>query len=134
MKIKKGTEVRIRRTNEIATIEEVELIRWGGEVKKYCHLKIEDDRRHLWMLSDELTEVKEYVTATFHSSCCPEETRLGIGFNWKTQKMDVLISASLMGKLADKTLPPLHEMTALTLLQAIREKWGELNILTDFHH
>lgn len=37
--MKKGQKVRILRTNQIATIVEVELIRKGGKVHRYCHLK-----------------------------------------------------------------------------------------------
>ena len=37
--MKKGQKVRILRTNQVATIVEVELIRKGGKVNRYCHLK-----------------------------------------------------------------------------------------------
>ena len=37
--MKKGQKVRILRTNQVATIVEVELIRKGGKVHRYCHLK-----------------------------------------------------------------------------------------------
>ena len=36
--MKKGQKVRILRTNQVATIVEVELIRKGGKVHRYCHL------------------------------------------------------------------------------------------------
>jgi hypothetical protein len=34
--MKKGQKVRILRTNQVATIVEVELIRKGGKVHRYC--------------------------------------------------------------------------------------------------
>ena len=40
--MKKGQKVRILRTNQVATIVEVELIRKGGKVHRYCHLKTDE--------------------------------------------------------------------------------------------
>lgn len=40
--MKKGQKVRILRTNQVATIVEVELIRKGGKVHRYCHLKVDN--------------------------------------------------------------------------------------------
>ena len=45
--MKKGQKVRILRTNQVATIVEVELIRKGGKVHRYCHLKT-DEKSYLW--------------------------------------------------------------------------------------
>lgn len=53
MKIRKGSQVRIRRTNQIATIEDIELIRKHGQVHKYCQLKLEN-KPDLWMDAQEL--------------------------------------------------------------------------------
>ena len=39
--MKKGQKVRILRTNQVATIVEVELIRKSGKVHRYCHLMTE---------------------------------------------------------------------------------------------
>ena len=51
--MKKGQKVRILRTNQIATIVEVELIRKSGKVHRYCHLKM-DKKPDLWMDASEL--------------------------------------------------------------------------------
>ena len=131
MKIKKGTEVRIRRTGEIATIEEVELIRWCGEVKKYCHLKIEDDQRHLWMLSDELAEVVEHCTAVFRPNDGRDEVRLGISMNWKTHSADVHVPADLLREDKDGSMPPFYRMAALEMLLSMRDNWGEPRVVID---
>ena len=45
--MKKGQKVRILRTNQVATIVEVELIRKSGKVHRYCHLKV-DKKPDLW--------------------------------------------------------------------------------------
>ena len=58
--MKKGQKVRILRTNQVATIVEVELIRKGGKVHRYCHLKT-DDKSYLWLDSSELGCVVEEV-------------------------------------------------------------------------
>ena len=51
--MKKGQKVRILRTNQVATIVEVELIRKSGKVHRYCHLKV-DKKPDLWFDSSEL--------------------------------------------------------------------------------
>ena len=48
--MKKGQKVRILRTNQVATIVEVELIRKSGKVHRYCHLKV-DKKPDLWLAS-----------------------------------------------------------------------------------
>ena len=63
--MKKGQKVRILRTNEIATIVEVELIRKGGKVHRYCHLKV-DNKPDLWLDASELGGLVEKCRITFH--------------------------------------------------------------------
>ena len=58
--MKKGKKVRILRTNQVATIVEVELIRKGGKVHRYCHLKT-DEKSYLWLDASELGSVVEEV-------------------------------------------------------------------------
>ena len=50
--------MRILRTNQVATIVEVELIRKGGKVNRYCHLKT-DEKSYLWLDASELGSVVE---------------------------------------------------------------------------
>lgn len=50
--MKKGQKVRILRTNQIATIVEVELIRKSGKVHRYCHLKMDKSRTCGWTLQN----------------------------------------------------------------------------------
>ena len=63
--MKKGQKVRILRTNQVATIVEVELIRKGGKVHRYCHLKV-DNKPDLWLDSSELGGLVERCRITFH--------------------------------------------------------------------
>ena len=63
--MKKGQKIRILRTNEIATIVEVELIRKGGKVHRYCHLKV-DNKPDLWLDASELGGLVEKCRITFH--------------------------------------------------------------------
>lgn len=63
--MKKGQKIRILRTNEIATIVEVELIRKGGKVHRYCHLKV-DNKPGLWLDASELGGLVEKCRITFH--------------------------------------------------------------------
>lgn len=63
--MKKGQKVRILRTNQIATIVEVELIRKSGKVHRYCHLKM-DKKPDLWMDASELGGLVERCRRTFH--------------------------------------------------------------------
>lgn len=63
--MKKGQKVRILRTSQIATIVEVELIRKGGKVHRYCHLKV-DNKSDLWLDASELGGLVERCRITFH--------------------------------------------------------------------
>jgi hypothetical protein len=63
--MEKGQKVRILRTSQIATIVEVELIRKGGKVHRYCHLKV-DKKPDLWLDSSELGGLVERCRITFH--------------------------------------------------------------------
>ena len=93
MKIRKGTEVRIRRTNQIATIEEVELIRKGGKVHKYCHLKTPDGQPDLWMDSEELADIHDVCEITFSNKSNKQVVRMTFNLNHKTDKVELTVSA-----------------------------------------
>ena len=68
IKIRKGAQVRVRRTHEIATISDIELIRKNGGVHKYCHLVVAKDKSPKWLDSSELTDIKETVQIDLTSS------------------------------------------------------------------
>lgn len=68
IKIRKGAQVRVCRTHEIATISDIELIRKNGGVHKYCHLVIDSDKSQKWLDSSELTDIKETIQIDFTSS------------------------------------------------------------------
>lgn len=62
--MKRGQQVRILRTNELATIADIELIKKNGKVHRYCHL-MTDKNPDLWMDAEELGGVTEHVQITF---------------------------------------------------------------------
>lgn len=64
--MKKGQKVRILRTNEIATIIEVELIRKSGKVYRYCHLKT-STQGDLWLDASELGGMVGHCHITFRN-------------------------------------------------------------------
>lgn len=64
--MRKGQKVRILRTNEIATIIEIELIKKGGKVHRYCHLKTKKNP-DLWLDSSELGGMAENCRITFQN-------------------------------------------------------------------
>lgn len=91
MEIKKGAEVRIRRTNEIGTIKEVELIRKGGIIHKYCHIVTEKGKQDLWLDSSELTDIIETCVVRFANSDGQFLT-LTVAHNHKVQDLRVTIN------------------------------------------
>ena len=95
--MKKGQKVRILRTNQIATIIEVELIRKGGKVHRYCHLKV-DKKPDLWLDASELGSTKETETITFKNGSGKEAT-VTMTLYHDTGKSKVDISAVKPGSL-----------------------------------
>lgn len=67
MKLRKGDKALIKRTGQVVTILDIELIRKNGKVHKYCKLQPKDGKPELWMDESELCNVVETVTATFTS-------------------------------------------------------------------
>ena len=94
MKIRKGTEVRIRRTNEIGTIKEVELIRKNGIVNKYCHVVTNNGKQDLWLDSSELTDIIETCVVRFANSDGQFLT-LTVAQNHKVQDLRVNIGEGI---------------------------------------
>lgn len=64
--MRRGQKVRILRTNEIATIADIELIKKGGKVHRYCRLKT-DKKQDLWLDASELGGMIEHCRITFQN-------------------------------------------------------------------
>jgi len=64
--MRKGQKVRILRTNEIATIVDIEFIKKGGKVHRYCQLKT-DKKSDLWLDASELGGMMEHCRITFRN-------------------------------------------------------------------
>ena len=88
--MKKGQKVRILRTNQVATIVEVELIRKGGKVNQYCHLKT-DEKSYLWLDASELGSVVEEVKVSVVDDR-NRELHLLIRNDYFKNKMDVQLT------------------------------------------
>jgi hypothetical protein len=88
--MKKGQKVRILRTNQVATIVEVELIRKGGKVHRYCHLKT-NEKSYLWLDASELGSVVEEVKVSVVDDW-NRELHLLIRNDYFKNKMDVQLT------------------------------------------
>lgn len=63
--MKKGTRVRVLRTNEIGTIACTELIRKNGQVRQYCKVKLDKNPElDTWFFADQLGDTKECAIVT----------------------------------------------------------------------
>lgn len=63
--MKKGTRVRVLRTNKIGTIADKQFIRKGGETKIYCRVKLDKNpKQDTWYFADQLGDTKECATVT----------------------------------------------------------------------
>lgn len=63
--MKKGTRVRVLRTNEIGTIACTELIRKNGQVRQYCKVKLDKNPElDTWLFANQLGDTKECATVT----------------------------------------------------------------------
>lgn len=62
---KKGTRVRVLRTNEIGTIADKQLIRKNGQTKVYCKVRLDKSPdQDTWYFADQLGDTKECATVT----------------------------------------------------------------------
>lgn len=119
MKIRKGTEVRVRRTNQIATVSEVELIRKGGKLHKYCHLRTAGKEPDLWLDSEELAEVHEVCEVTFANLTGGQTLRFSLDLNHKTDELKTRLRVERPENL--KEHEGLHMELAVMLLQKVCE-------------
>lgn len=64
--MKKGTRVRVLRTNEIGTIADKQLIRKNGQTKVYCNVRLDKKPdQDTWYFADQLGDTKDITTVTF---------------------------------------------------------------------
>ena len=61
--MKKGTRVRILRTNELGTIADKQLIRKHGQTKIYCNVRLDKKPdQDTWYFTEQLGDTKESAT------------------------------------------------------------------------
>lgn len=82
MKLRKGDKALIKRTGQVVTILDIELIRKNGKVHKYCKLQPKDGKPELWMDGSELGNVVETVTATFTSDRAGHSVEVEMQYNY----------------------------------------------------
>ena len=128
MKIKKGTEVRIRRTNEIGTIKEVELIRKNGIVNKYCHVVTNNGKQDLWLDSSELTDIIETCVVRFANSDGQFLT-LTVAQNHKVQDLRVNIGEGIPQNLKEHA--GLHIYLLNQILAKMTREYREIELNGD---
>ena len=64
--MKKGTRVRVLRTNELGTIADKQLIRKNGQTKVYCNVRLDKSPDlDTWYFADRLGDTKECAFVTF---------------------------------------------------------------------
>lgn len=63
--MKKGSRVRVLRTNELGTIIDKQLIRKNGQIKVYCNVRLDKKpEQDTWYFADQLGDIKERATVT----------------------------------------------------------------------
>ena len=115
--MKKGQKVRILRTNEIATIVDIELIRKGGKVHRYCHLKT-DKKSDLWLDASELGGMVESCRITFQN-----ENGQELFFNVERDYRKEVLSMKMNGRNPEnlKEHHGIHVLMATLFLESFKE-------------
>lgn len=116
--MRKGQKVRILRTNEIATIIEIELIKKGGKVRRYCHLKT-DKNPDLWLDSEELGGMVERATITFRNEDNGQELSLNVNRDYRKE----VLSMKMIGRDPEnlKEHHGIHVLMATLFLESFKE-------------
>lgn len=116
--MKKGQKVRILRTNQVATIVEVELIRKGGKVHRYCHLKVEN-KPDLWLDASELGDIVEHCNITFKSDD-GRKIIFDINRDHKKEQLGITITGQCPENI--KEHHGLYVLMATTLLENLQKR------------
>lgn len=119
--MKKGQKVRILRTNQIATIADIELIKKGGKVHRYCHLKT-DKQPDLWMDASELGGLTERCTVVFRNEENGQELHINVTRDYRNERMAIKIIGHQPENL--KEHHGIHVMLGRCLVDGIRD-YGE---------
>lgn len=120
--MKKGTRVRVLRTNEIGTIADKQLIRKNGQTKVYCNVRLDKKPdQDTWYFADQLGDIKERATVTL----ADENGRklvIKVTQNYENapeeRKMNLVLKAEDGGNLRDHE-GGLHFFLAAFLLKAL---------------
>lgn len=116
--MKKGQKVRILRTNEIATVTDIEFIKKGGKVHRYCQLKT-DKKSDLWLDASELGGMVESCRITFQN-----ENGQELFFNVERDYRKEDLSMKINGRNPEnlKEHHGIHVLMATLFLESFTEK------------
>lgn len=110
--------MRILRTNEIATIIEIELIKKGGKVHRYCHLKT-DKNPDLWLDSEELGGMVEHCRITFQNEN-GQELIFDVELDYRKEDLSMKINGRNPENLKEHR--GIHVLMATLLMKGFAEK------------
>lgn len=110
--------MRILRTNEIATIADIEFIKKGGKVHRYCQLKT-DKKSDLWLDASELGGMVESCRITFQN-----ENGQELIFNVERDYRKENLSMKINGRSPEnqKEHHGIHVLMATLFLESFTEK------------
>lgn len=114
--MKKGQKVRILRTNQIATIADIELIKKGGRVHRYCHLKT-DKQPDLWMDASELGGLTERCTVVFRNEENGQELHFKAARDYRKEELKMQLTCKNSENL--KEHHGLHVLLCMTLMEGL---------------
>lgn len=116
--MKRGQKVRILRTNEIATIVDIELIKKGGKLHRYCHLKTAKNP-DLWLDASELGGMIEHCHITFQNEN-GQELFFYIERDYRKENLSMKINGKNPENL--KEHHGIHVLMATLFLESFTEK------------
>lgn len=114
--MKKGQKVRILRTNQIATIADIELIKKGGKVHRYCHLKT-DKQPDLWMDASELGGLTERCTVVFRNEENGQELHFKATRDYRKEQLNMQLTSKNSENLKEQH--GLHVQLCVTLMKGL---------------
>lgn len=110
--------MRILRTNEIATIADIELIKKGNQVHRYCRLKT-DKQSDLWLDASELGGMVEHCCITFKNEN-GQELILDVDRDYRKEELKMKMSGRKPENL--KAHHGIHVLMANLFLESFKEK------------
>lgn len=116
--MRRGQKVRILRTNEIATIVDIEFIKKGGKVHRYCQLKT-DKKSDLWLDASELGGMVESCRITFQNEN-GQELFFNVERDYRKENLSMKINGRSPENLKEEH-HGIHVLMATLFLESFKE-------------